>query len=158
MSENLNTKIENAMKDKNIVNIMNKASNRFRNTLDVDSIYTCQLNALWKAFLHFKPEKNTKFTTYLYQGVFIECLKQLKFVNKGSEKRRMLHDNLTENSCDTMMVDILDELDSEEEIQLIMDRISKVTINEIAKKSNVSRETIRKKIKKILYRFENKFV
>ncbi len=70
----------------------------------------------------------------------------------------MLHDNFAENSCDTMMVDILDELDSEEEIQLIMDRISKVTINEIAKKSNVSRETIRKKIKKILYRFENKFV
>ena len=57
-----------------------------------------------------------------------------------------------------MMGDILDELESEEEIQLIMDRISKVTINEIAKKSNVSRETIRKKIKKILNRFENKFI
>lgn len=158
MSKELNTKIENALQNQDIVKIMNKASNRFRNTLDNDSIYTCQINALWKAFLHYKPEKNTKFTTYLYQGVFIECLKEAKFLNKHKATYK-LHDNIVyyQNESE-IMSDILDELKNAEDREIIMDRISKMTINEIAKKKNVSRETIRKKIKKILNNFEHKFV
>lgn len=159
MSKELNTKIENALKDSNIVKIMNKASNRFKNTLDVDAIYSCQLNALWKAFLHFNPDKNTKFTTYLYQGVFIECLKEVKFVKKHSDKKRKLHDNLSSEDISELYVDIFDELENEEEKELIIDnKISKMTINEIAEKKNVSRETIRKRIKKIIQKFEHKFI
>ena len=59
----LNTKIEQALNNKDIVKIMNKASQRFNSQLDRDTIHTCQINALWKSFVNFKPEKNTKFTT-----------------------------------------------------------------------------------------------
>jgi RNA polymerase sigma factor (sigma-70 family) len=157
MENELNTKIENALNNKDILKIMNKASKRFRNTLDGDAIYTCQINALWKAFLHFKPEKKAKFTTYLYQGVFIECLKEVKFVNKSKSPHK-LHENMSSYQNTTIMVDLLDELKNEEDREIIMDRISRMTINEIAQKKNVSRETIRKKIKKILNKFEHKFV
>ena len=78
----IDQKIENALKDSNITRIMHKASNRFRKQIDEDAIKTCQLNALWKALINFKPEKNVKFTTYLYSGVFIECLKEVKFHQK----------------------------------------------------------------------------
>ena len=81
MLECIDKKIENALNDKDIVNIMNHAYKKFVTQLDPDDIYT-KLNALWKCFLNFKPEKKCKFTTY-HKGVYIECLKAVKFVNKG---------------------------------------------------------------------------
>tara|TARA_B100001559_G_C16490852_1_gene618382 strand:- start:596 stop:1066 length:471 start_codon:yes stop_codon:yes gene_type:complete len=154
----LNTKIEQALNNKDIVKIMNKASQRFNSQLDRDTIHTCQINALWKSFVNFKPEKNTKFTTYLYNGVFIECLKEIKFINKSKKCTGKLHKNMVGRSEDGLLTDVLDELESDEEKSLILDRISKMTINEIAKKHGVSRETIRKKLKKIVNRFQYKFV
>jgi len=153
----INTKIEKALKDKNIVNIMNKASRSFSKQLDDDSIYTCQINALWKAFVNFKPEKNTKFTTYLYNGVFIECIKELKFLNKFSKiYRKKLHNNISENDTSQIMIEIIDELDTEEEISLIMDKLANMTIEEMSKKRNMNRETTRKKLKNTMSKLKNK--
>lgn len=152
----INTKIELAMKNKDIVNIMNKASKRFSNQLDKDIIYNCQLNALWKSFLHFKPEKNTKFTTYLYNGVFIECLKEIKFQQKYSKFNRKLHENIVKQSDPYFMIDIMDEMQTEEEKQLFLDKLSNMTIEEIARKRNSNRETTRKKIKKLITNLQKK--
>ena len=157
-SVDLNTKIEEALSDKNITSIMRKASSRFCKQLDPDEIYTCEINALWKSILNFKPEKNTKFTTYLYNGVFIECLKQIKFLNKSSKASYTLHNNITDERDQYLLVDLLDELKNDDEKELILDRMSKMTIKEIAKKHNVSRETIRKRIKNITNGFKQKFV
>ena len=63
--------------------------------MDGDEIYTCQINALWKAHVNFKPERKAKFTTYLFNGVFIECLKAVKFKNKLSDHAVKLHDNIS---------------------------------------------------------------
>ena len=159
MQKTLNDKIENALNDKNIVKIMNKASNRFSNSLDKDSIYTCQINALWKSFVNFNPNKDTKFTTYLYRGVFIECLKEVKFLNKSKACNGKLHENLYRHGDNAnLIIDVLDEIKSDCDREIIIDRISKMTINEIAQKRGVSRETIRKKIKKITDTFRNKFI
>tara|TARA_B100001564_G_C20661251_1_gene681630 strand:- start:1343 stop:1822 length:480 start_codon:yes stop_codon:yes gene_type:complete len=157
-SKDLNTKIEEALNDKNITNIMRKASGRFSKQLDSDDIYTCEINALWKSMLNFKPEKNTKFTTYLYNGVFIECLKQIKFLNKSSKSSYSLHNNIADERDQYLIVDLLDELQSDYEKELILDRMSRMTIKEMAQKHNVSRETIRKRIKKITNGFKKKFV
>lgn len=153
----IDTKIEKALKDKNIVKIMNKASNSFRKQLDVDSIYTCQINALWKAFLNFKEEKKTKFTTYLYNGVFIECIKEVKFLNK-SKSNKKLHDNIPKINVDHLMIDILDELKSDDDKSLIIDKISNLTIEEMAKKRNSNRETTRKKLNKAMNKIKKSFV
>jgi DNA-directed RNA polymerase specialized sigma subunit len=151
--KNIDEKIENALNDSNITKIMHKASNGFRNQLDPDEIYTCQINALWKAFLNFNPEKNVKFTTYLYNGVFIECLKELKFHNKNKRLNcRKLHENISQNSNPTFMIDILDEAKNEEEKSFIIDKYCNLTIKEMAKKRKSNRETVRKKLKSTLNR------
>lgn len=155
MDSYINTKIKDALNDKNIVKIMNKASKRFSNQLDKDSIYTCQINALWKAFLHFKPEKNVKFTTYLYNGVFIECLKQIKFENKGKLFKNKLHANISDNKDPYFLIDLFDEVSGEDK-ELLLDKFSNMTIEEMAKKHNSNRETTRKKIKNILSRIKKK--
>jgi DNA-directed RNA polymerase specialized sigma subunit len=149
----IDQKIENALKDSNVTKIMHKASNRFRNQLDEDMINTCQLNALWKALINFKPEKKVKFTTYLYNGVFIECLKEVKFHQKHNRfTQKILHDNLPNNNNSTVLFDILDEARNPEEEELILDKYYNMTINEMANKRSSNRETVRKKLKNVLNR------
>lgn len=148
--ENVDIQIEKLLNDKNIVKIMHKASNRFSNQLDKDEIYTCQINALWKSILNFKPDKNAKFTTYLYNGVFIECLKSIKFHKKHSKFcTKKLHNNLSKKDNSELLIDILDEANDDDERQFIIDKYSNMTINEMAEKRNSNRETTRKKMKKL---------
>lgn len=147
---NINIKMEAAMKDSDITNIMHKASGKFIRNLDTDTLYTCEINALWKSLVNFKPEKKTKFTTYLYKGVVIECLKALKFENKNSASNRELHDNVSpKRHSPNLMFELLDELDTEEEKRLITDKYSNMTIQEMANTRTYSRETVRKKLKKL---------
>lgn len=147
---NMNDKIENALKNKDIVNIMHKACKRFMNQLDGDVLHSCRLNALWKCFMYYKPEKNTKFTTYLFNGVFIECLKEVKFKNKYQKFNGKLHENIIKKSDPYLMIDLVDELKTEEEKELFFDRLSNMTIEEMAKKRNSNRETTRKKLNKMI--------
>jgi len=146
----INVRIESAMNNTNITKIMHKASSKFIRSLDQDTIYTCEINALWKSLLNFKPEKNTKFTTYLYKGVIIECLKALKFEKKNDSFNRPLHENIAEaNTEESFMFEILDELETDEEQKLIIDKYKNLTIQEMSSKRAYSRETVRKKLKKI---------
>jgi len=146
----INVRIESAMKNTDITKIMHKASSKFIRSLDPDIIYTCEINALWKSLLNFKPEKNTKFTTYLYKGVIIECLKALKFEKKSNLCSKSLHENIAlADTEDSFMFEILDELETEEEQELIIDKYKNLTIQEMSSKRAYSRETVRKKLKKI---------
>lgn len=155
--ECLNTKIEIALKDQNIVKIMNKASKRFKNQLDVDTIKTCQLNALWKTFVNHDPNKGAKFTTYLYNGVFIECMKEIKFYQKSMRNNGKLHDNIEDKKNQYLIVDMLDELNNEEK-NIFMDRLSNMTIAEMAEKYGKNRESTRRQMHKIFNKIAKKFV
>lgn len=153
----INTKIEEALKDINIVKIMNKASKRFKNQLDIDTIKTCQLNALWKTFVNHDPQKGAKFTTYLYNGVFIECMKEIKFAQKSLKNSGKLHDNITNNKNQFLIIDLLDELSDGEEKEIFMDRLSNMTISEMAEKYGKNRESTRRKMHKVFKKIANKF-
>lgn len=153
----INDKIEEALKDINIVKIMNKASKRFKNQLDSDTIKTCQLNALCKTFVNHDPEKGAKFTTYLYNGVFIECMKEIKFSQKSLRNSGKLHDNIPTNKNQFLIVDLLDELNDDEEREIFMDRLSNMTIAEMAEKYGKNRESTRRKMHKVFKKIANKF-
>lgn len=155
--DSIDTKIEKALRDKNITKIMHKASKSFSCRLDPDEIYTCQINALWKSFQNFKPDFGTKFTTYLYSGVYIECLKELKFKEKSNRCNKKLHDNISRENGDILKIDLMDEVLNSEEFDLLNDKISNMTINEMAAVRDYSRETVRKKLKKISGRIKDKF-
>lgn len=146
----MNIKIEEALKNNDIVKIMHKAASSFLKKLDADEIHTCKINALWKSLKNFDASKNTKFTTYLYRGVVIECLKSLKFNNKHNPKNKsVLHDNIQGKHQSSLMFDIINELESDEERDLIIDKYMNLTIQEMAQKREYSRETVRKKLKNI---------
>ena len=154
----IDIKMEEALKNRDIVNIMNEASKRFMKQLDSDSIYSCKLKALWKSFVNFNPDKGSKFTTYLYNGVMYECLKELKFVKKGQIYGQKLHHNMhNQDSSDLLMVDILDEAKNDTEKSLIHDKMCKLSNQQIAEKYGVTRETMRKRYKKFTKTFEHKF-
>ena len=141
----MDTKIENALKDEKIVKMMNKAATSFRNQLSEDEVRTCKLNALWKAFLNHDESKGAKFTTYLYNGVRIECIREVKFYKR---KHQQLHANIPERKDYFFSVEISDELENCPNKELLIDRIKSYTIKEIAAKHGCNRETIRRKIKK----------
>ena len=144
----MDKKIEDALKDRNIQGIMNKAAGSFRSQLNEDEIETCKLNALWKAFLNYKPKKGAKFTTYLYSGVRIECIREVKF---NKRKHQPLHSNIPDNEDHFFKIDLMDELDKCPNKDLLLDRMDRMTIKEIAEKRGCNRETIRRKIKKSVH-------
>jgi hypothetical protein len=150
MKTDLNIQIENALKDSNIVRMMNKASKRFSNQLDKDTIYTCQINALWKTFVNYDSTKGAKFTTYLYNGVFIECMKEIKFSQKSQR--------CNENKDQFLLIDVLDELKDEKEKSMFLDRLSNMTIAEMSTKYNTNRESTRRKMHKIMKNIQKKFI
>ena len=104
-----------------------------------------QINALWKAILNYDPNKAAKFTTYLYSGVRIECIREVKFKQK---KHQPLHSNIADERDHFLLVDIMDEINNCQDKNLILDRMSSMTIKEIAEKYDCNRETVRRKIKK----------
>jgi len=148
--------MEKALNNKDVVRIMNKSAYRFSNQIDRDELYSCQLKALWQALVNFKPDKGSKFTTYLYNGVFIECLKEVQFQDKHKRfSKCILHNNVqAKPDLSKEMVEIFDELRNDEERELIMDKYSNMSIKEIAMKHNINRETVRKKIKNIMARIK----
>ena len=159
MSDNdcIDTKIENALNNKDIMNIMSRACQPFSQQLEPEDIYTCKINALWKSFFNFNPDKNCKFTTYLYKGVYIECLKAVKFNNK-SKKFCPMHSGLSDNyNSDITMIDLLDEAKDELERELLIGKASRMTNQELGKKHGIGKETVRKKMKKITKKFQHKF-
>jgi DNA-directed RNA polymerase specialized sigma24 family protein len=141
----MDTKMEEALQDDEIQKIMHKASGSFRGQLSEDEIHTCKLNALWKAFLNHDPDKAAKFTTYLYSGVRIECIREVKF---NKRRHQPLHANLADKRDHFFHVELNDELDKCSDKDLLVDRMNNLTIKEIAEKRGYNRETIRRKIKK----------
>ena len=98
MELTLNEKIERDMKDQDLIRIMNKASMSFSKQLSLDEIETCHVNAMWKAHQHYNPKFGTLFLTYLYKGVQIECLRELKFKQKHGEFKP-IHSNICDKKC-----------------------------------------------------------
>ena len=109
--------------------------------------------------MNFKPEKKVKFTTYLFNGVRIECIKQLKFNQKLSGKTKSLMYHNVPAADDTILkIDLLDEAENDEELQLMKDKISNMTIQEMSDKRAYSRETVRIRLKKISKKLHPKFL
>ena len=149
----MDQKISEMLNNSDIVKVMKKASSKFNKQLTSEEMYTSEINALWRAIVNFKPEKNTKFTTYLYRGVTIDCIKQVKFKEKLSKKATgKLHGNIPCKLSNHAVSEILDEADNEYDREILMDKLSNLTILEMAQKRNISRETVRLQAKKI---FEN---
>lgn len=141
-------KLEEILKDQDMIKIANKAAQSFSEVLSKDDIENCILSAAWVAVNNFDENKKTKFSTYLYKGVYYECLKQIKIQKKSALTNRNLMNYSTINS-EVSKIDLMDEITACSNPDIIFDKFySNMTLDEIAKKKGVSKETIRFRLKK----------
>ena len=143
----MNEKIEKALQNKDLQAVMNKAASSFTRQLSQDEIYTCKLNALWKSLKNWDENKASKFTTYLYNGVKFECIREVKFKKKdhgmGGKELEYI---FSSGNMHIGEIDMLDEIKSLPDAEIMLDRAKNYTIKEISDKHNINRETIRRKI------------
>lgn len=141
-----------AINNEDINKISRKAASSFSDCLSEEEIKNCIQSAIWSASLNFKPEKNTKFTTYLYRGVVHECLKCKKSNKDNKISPISLNCNIKSNKFnDLEKIDIMEEIKICSEPDLLIDRFFyNFTLNEMAQVRGVSKETIRFKLKKNL--------
>lgn len=151
----INEKIEESLKDEEYQKIMNKASRSFINQLTPDEIHTCHVNALWKAYEHYNPNGGAKFFTYLYKGVVIECLRELRF-NQKYKGHQSVHSNIPDKKDHHFKLELKEELNQIPNKEMVEDRLSGMSIKEIAEKFGYNRETARRKIKKSMARLASK--
>ena len=148
----IDEKIEKALKDQDIKNIMNKAASTFHGQLDEDEIHTCKLNALWKSICNHNSKKPAKFTTYLFNVVIIECIREVKFKSKdvSSKSSSRAGERPTPKEINRSRVEeleLFDAINSCPDPELLLDRSKGYTIKEISEKHSRNRETVRRKLK-----------
>lgn len=151
----MNEKIEVSLRDEEHQKIMNKASRSFTGQLTPDEIRTCHVNAIWKAHEHYNPNGGAKFFTYLYKGVIIECLRELRF-NQKHKDHRSVHANIPDKRNGHFYLELKEELDQIPNKEMVQDRLNGMSIKEIAEKFGYNRETARRKIKKSMARLASK--
>ena len=159
---NIMEQIENKATDPKLTKgdlerIASKASYSFLGVLSEQEIESCILNAYWKAASKFSSGKNTKFTTFFYKGVLMECLTQKKF-NLNKPTYRIYENIAFKNNQEIEKIDMIDEIETHcDDPDLMMDRFyQNMSVREIAKRRGVSGETIRIKIKKNLAKLRSK--
>jgi len=145
----MNDKIENALKNTDVQGIMNKAASTFTRQLSPDEIHTCKLNALWKSLTHWNENGNCKFLTYLFNGVKYECIREVKFKKKDrSSGGKDLDKFIPSHEDHVSEIDMMDEIDNLPNSGLVKDRAFSYTINEIADRHDMNRESTRRRLKK----------
>jgi len=147
-----------AINNEDVKKISLKAASSFTDCLSEEEIKNCIHGAIWSATINFNPEKNSKFTTYLYRGVIYEPHK-CKKSNKNSKINCVnINNNLISDNFKSFdKIDIMDEIKKCAEPELIIDRFFyNFTLNEIANKRGISKETVRFKLKKNLDFLKNR--
>lgn len=144
----MDEKIEIALENKDYQALMHKAASSFSRQLSKDEIHTCKLHAMWKSLKNWDKNKASKFTTYLYNGVRFECIREVKFKKKDHGMGgRDLDQICSSGNMHIGEVDILDEIKALPDAEIMLDRAKNYTIKEISDKHDINRETIRRKIK-----------
>ncbi len=147
----MNNKVDKYLNDQDVIGVANAAAKSFFGVLSKDEIQNCILNAIWKASSKFDKRHNVKFTSYIHNGVVLECLNQRKF-NRNKQSKKLTSINIPDPSNYFDGFEMRDLIDSVcEDPSIIYDRYYKnMTVSEIAKERNVCGETIRIRLRKNL--------
>jgi len=141
-----NEEYEKALNNNDNIMIMNSVGAKFTYSIDPDEIYRCKLTALWEALKTWKPDGGRKFTAYLYQRVYWECLKSIK---TNTQKHTVQVQYIEKVVAPELSIfELLDGLP--QDLQNMMEKrcIHKMTLREIGAEHDCCYETIRKRIKK----------
>ena len=140
-----NQEYEKAWTDNDNQMIMKSVCCRFSKSLDRDELQQCKLTALWNSLVLWKPDFGKKFTSFLFQKLYWECLKA--FNSKTRKKSSYIrHDPIDPyKNCDVYQ--IIDGISPDLQDILIKRFFYNMTLREISKEHNCCHETVRNKIK-----------
>ena len=149
----MNQEIQHVLDDSKSMKMAWAAGYKYAAMLSEDEIYNCILHAIWKAIGSFDEDRGEcEFTTYLHNGVQLECLNyQQRNVmtrdfprERGSIRRHIDEVYLTDDR-----VDMLDELDNSPDPEVMFDRFyNNMTFQEIADKNGWCRQNVAQKVGK----------
>ena len=145
----LDEDFDRELKNPNNIRIMSKVCSFYLRMIPSDDIYRCKLVALWKAMVKFNPSGGQKFTSYLYNSIKWECQKELYLINKfrkGATYDDMLTECVDKNNFE--IFDIVEKLPPKLEVVIKQKFFFGLTMEEIGKENNYSRETARRYVKK----------
>ena len=80
------SEFEDALNNINYIKIMNKVSSKYYKSIYTEELEAQKLLVLWNCLKNFNPDKNLKFTSYLYQRLDWEYKRILKERNREQEK------------------------------------------------------------------------
>ena len=156
-------KIENYLKNPDVVNIMNAVSNKYSKSIDLDEIDSIKMLTLWKCIEKYDPDRGAKFTSYLYQQL------SFAFKNELKKKKQMWYrdnaqiDIISNNDDHDSHIEFRDTISGlPEDVSTILRQrfLGNMTMVEIAKANGYSRETARRRLKtaiKICKKSNDKF-
>lgn len=163
MNEVTDASLREALKNRDYIKIMAKAGNKFLPLLSVEEIETCKMNALWKALLAYDKDKigknkvKSKFTSFLYRGVILECKTQAKFVNRGRKNVERISDNLGYIDTTIEFSDMFEEVDQVEDSDILYDYfLENMTIEQISQERDISKQSVSAKKLKALERLRKR--
>jgi RNA polymerase sigma factor (sigma-70 family) len=136
-----------AWSDINNVKIMNKVCSKYVKIIPRDELDRCKLVALWEALKAYDSEKGQKFTSFLYNRIDWECKKQLYDINKRNRQKKYnesLH--FSNDKSDLEIKDIIQKLHPRLRKVIYQRFFERLTMEEIAKRNDYSRETARRYI------------
>lgn len=151
MNKVLDETIRKALENEDYQKIMGKASSKFSYILSKDELESCKIEAMWKALAGYDKSRGTKFTSYLYRGVYLECKTHVKFIMGGRRDAVLCHPNIGKEDKTFLMIEIRDELSNMENGGIISDYyFDGLSLGEMSEKYGVSKQTIGIRKKKAL--------
>jgi RNA polymerase sigma factor (sigma-70 family) len=152
---NIHKEFEQKWNDNDIINIMNRVSNRFNKNIDPDDIESIKMNTLWKCIIKYDDSRGTKFTSYLYQQL------SYAYKNKVTKKRKEFNCTHIMEKIDTKQLEYNEYFDITRGYDLsdthILDQkfLQNMTMKEIGKANGYSRETARRRLKNAVKKCKN---
>jgi RNA polymerase sigma factor (sigma-70 family) len=139
--------IENYLKDKNILNIMNKVSFPYKNNIDYDEIDSIKMDILWDCINKYDPARGSKFTSYLYQQLSFAFRSKVK-KKKREYSSEFVRDNTPclKTESDMNYYDMLEGLPVDVSSIIKQRYMENMTMKEIGSANGYSRETARRKL------------
>lgn len=140
--------IEECLNDTSIKSIIKTVEGRYKNSIDPDDLSSASHETLWKCINKFDPDRNAKFTSYLYQQLNYAFKNQLK---RDAKNKSHPTNSIDKSTCDETMLEAMDLINSlPREFSSVLHQrfIDNMTIQEIGDANGYSRETARRRIKK----------
>lgn len=131
--------------------LIKSETGKYYNVLTVEERNDCGLAALWKALQYYKKKFGQKFTTSLYRFVHWECKRQIERNRKRKPQTNIEFDIEQEKLDDTDLVFIREKFEAMpncwQKRWLKQHFFEFKTVEQIAKRNRVSRETARQRLK-----------